>query len=363
MKTENRNLRIEDRGSRIEGRTDGSTFHPRSSILNHLSPTFYPRYSTVFALFISSWLIALTLHSSAVAHQRKKLKNALAQEAGETIRIDSSLVEVPVSVTDAAGRPVRNLTARDFWLEENGRLQQIVSLGDPGEARVEIALLFDITASVYDLFHFERQAALRFLREALKPRDAVSIFTIGIRPRLIRSRAVGIDRAIRAAMTIEPTKEPTAFFDAVAEAARYLDRTAAPGAKRVVVVISDGEDMLSANHTVGDALKELQRSDCLFYSINPSGPSIRLNKISLRAQDDLISLASATGGAAFLPASIKDLDDAFGQIASDLRAQYLLGYYSTAERADGRFRRINVRVPRRPDLRLRTRQGYYASRT
>jgi Ca-activated chloride channel family protein len=306
---------------------------------------------------------ALTLHSSVIAQQSKKNQNLPAQETGETIKIDSSLVEVPVSVTDAAGRPVRNLTAGDFRLEENGSPQQIVALGDPGEARVEIALLFDITASVYDLFQFERQAALRFMQEALRPNDAISIFTIGIRPRLIRPRVVGIDKAVKAAMAIEPTKEPTAFFDAVAEAARYLGKTAAPGAKRVVVVISDGEDMLSANHTVGDALKELQRSDCLFYSINPSGPSIRLNKISLRAEDDLISLASGTGGAAFLPNGLEDLDEAFGQIASDLRAQYLLGYYSTAERADGRFRRISVRAPRRPDLRLRARQGYYASRT
>ena len=132
---------------------------------------------------------ALTIHSSVIAHQSKKSQKSPTQEMGETIKIDSSLVEVPVSVTDTAGRPVRNLTAGDFMLEENGRLQQIVSLGDPGEARVEIALLFDITASVYDLFQFERQAALRFLQETLKPRDAVSIFTIGIRPRLIRSRA------------------------------------------------------------------------------------------------------------------------------------------------------------------------------
>jgi VWFA-related protein len=242
-------------------------------------------------------------------------------------------------------------------------MQQIVSLGDPGEARVEIALLFDITASVFDLFHIERQAALRFLKEAIKPNDAVSIFTIGIKPRLVRSRAVGIDKAVKAAMEIEPTKEPTAFFDTVAEAARYLRKTAAPGAKRVIVVISDGEDMLSANHTAGDTLDELQRSDCLFYSLNPSGSSIRLNKISLRAQNDLESLASSTGGAAFLLEGPGDLDEAFSQIASDLRAQYLLGYYSTAERADGRFRRITVRTPRRPDLRLRARQGYYASKT
>jgi Ca-activated chloride channel family protein len=270
---------------------------------------------------------------------------------------------VPVSVTDAVGRPVCNLTARDFQLEENGMPQQIVSLGDPGEAKVEIALLFDITASVYSLFQFERQAALRFLLREIKPNDAVSIFTIGVRPRLVRPRAVGVDRAVNAAMAIEPTKEPTAFFDTVAEAARYLSETAAPGSKRVVVAISDGEDMLSANNTVADALRELQRSECLFYSINPGGPSIRLNKISLRAQEDLNSMASATGGAAFLPASLEDLDVAFSQIASDLRAQYLLGYYSTAERADGRFRRISVRAPRRPDLRLRARQGYYASRT
>jgi Ca-activated chloride channel family protein len=316
------------------------------------------RRSLLIALFG-----ALTLHPFAIAQRSEKPPESRAQDSIGTIKIDSSLVEVPVSVTDAAGRPVRNLTARDFQLEENGRPQQIIRLGDPGVAPVEIALLFDITASVFDLFQIERQAALRFLKEAIKPNDAVSIFTIGIRPRLVRSRAVGVDLAVKAAMGIEPTKEPTAFFDTVAEAARYLRRTAAPGAKRVIVVISDGEDMQSANHTVGDAMDELQRSDCLFYSINPSGSSIRLNKISLRAQNDLDSLASATGGSAFLLEGAGDLDEAFSQIASDLRAQYLLGYYSTAESADGRFRRITVRTPRRPDLRLRARQGYYASKT
>jgi Ca-activated chloride channel family protein len=360
MKTEDRRLKIEDRELKIEDRRSKIKSPVRSSIFN-LQP------STFFALFISSCLIALTLDSSVIAAQQSKRFHKSqapeAQDVGETIRIDSTLVEVPVSVTDSAGRPVRNLTARDFQLEENGSLQQIVSLGDPGEARVEIALLFDVTASVFSLFQFERQAALRFLQDALKPNDAVSIFTIGIRPRLVRSRAVGVGGAIQAAMGIAPTKEPTAFFDTVAEAARYLSRTAAPGARRVVVVISDGEDMLSAKNTVGDALKELQRSECLFYSINPSGSSIRLNKISLRAQDDLSSLASGTGGAAFLPEGVEDLDEAFGQIASDLRAQYLLGYYSTAEGSDGRFRRISVRAPRRPDLRIRARQGYYAART
>jgi Ca-activated chloride channel family protein len=104
----------------------------------------------------------------------------------------------------------------------------------------------------------------------------------------------------------------------------------------------------------------LQRADCLFYSINPSGPSIRLNKISIKGHDGMISLASTTGGAAFLPDGDAALDKVFRQIAAELQAQYLLGYYAPDERADGAFRRITVRVPKRPDLRVRARQGYYA---
>src|SRR5262245_4009873 len=317
-----------------------------------------------------TWLIvlfgALSLHLSiwaATAQGSKKVQKSPAQEPGETIKINSNLVSVPVSVTDSAGRPVRNLTAEDFLLEEEGRTQQVATLGNPGKTPVEIALLFDITGSVFDLFQFQRQAALRFLREALKPSDAVSIFTIGVRPKLVRSRVVGVNKAIAAAEAIEPTKEATSFFDTVVEAAQYLDKTAAPGARRVIVVISDGEDMLSENYRLGDAKKELQRSDCLFYSINPSGSSIRLNKISIRGQDGMVSLATATGGAAFLPEGPKDLDEVFNRIAAELQAQYLLGYYSTDDRADGRYRKITVRLPRRPGLRLRARQGYYASKT
>jgi len=104
----------------------------------------------------------------------------------------------------------------------------------------------------------------------------------------------------------------------------------------------------------------LQQADCLFYSINPSGPSIRLNIISSKAQEGLAMLASATGGAAFLPDGNEALDKVFRQIAAELQAQYLLGYYSPDERTDGAFRRISVRVPKRPNLRVRARQGYYA---
>jgi Ca-activated chloride channel homolog len=296
----------------------------------------------------------------ATVQSPKKTENPPAQDQAETIKINSSLVAVPVSVTDASGEPVRSLTAEDFRVEEEGKAQQVVALGEPGKTRIELALLFDVSGSVYERFQFQQQAASRFLSEVLKPNDAASIFTIGLTPKMVHPRVVGSDKAVAAAMSVRPTKEPTAFFDTVADAAQYLGKTAEPGSRRVIVVISDGEDTLSEKYWLPDALKELQRADCLFYSINPSGPSIHLNKISTKGHNGMISLASATGGAAFLPDGDKDLDKVFRQIAAELQAQYLLGYYSPDERTDGAFRRITVRVPKRPELRVRARQGYYA---
>jgi Ca-activated chloride channel homolog len=177
---------------------------------------------------------------------------------------------------------------------------------------------------------------------------------------LAHTRVVGVDKAVAAALAVNPTREATAFFDTLVEAAQHLSKTAEPGSRRVIVVISDGEDTFSEKYKLPDALKELQRADCLFYSINPSGPSIRLNKISLKGQDGMVSLASTTGGAAFLPDGAAALDKVFRQIAAELQAQYLLGYYAPDERTDGAFRRITVRVPKRLELRIRARQGYYS---
>jgi Ca-activated chloride channel family protein len=153
--------------------------------------------------------------------------------------------------------------------------------------------------------------------------------------------------------------EPTAFFDAVVEAGQYLDKNADSGSRRVLLVISDGEENFSKSNALPDALRELQRDDCLFYAINPSGGGIKLNVISMKGQAVLDSLAAETGGKAFNVIKVEELESVFRQIAQELKAQYLFGYYATDEKAGGEFRRITVRAPKRPDLRIRARQGYY----
>ena len=285
-----------------------------------------------------------------------------AEEAGEAIRISSNLVTVPVSVTDPSGQPIKNLAAPEFRLDEEGERQAITLLGLPGKTPLELALLFDVSGSVHERIQFEQQAAARFLRSILTPADVVSVFSISETPKLMVPRTGDLEKAIAGTASMTATKEATAFFDSVARAAQYLGETAAPGVRRVLIVISDGEDNQSDRYRLESARRELQRNDCVYYSINPSGPSIWLNKISQKGQDSMIALAAETGGVAFLPERLEDLDKIFRQIAGELQAQYILGYYSTNEATDGKFRRITARVEGHPELRVRARQGYYAPR-
>ena len=319
--------------------------------------------SLVFSLMLLAGLmppvldVVFALQSS---NQTPRPAQSPPQEQDEAIRLTSRLVLVPLSASDASGKPVRDLSAQDIVIEEQGRPQAIVSLGEPGKVATEIAILFDVSGSIHGQFRFEQEAAVRFINEVLKPSDAVSVFSIGTTPKLVKSRTSSSEEAITGLMTLASEKEPTAFFDTIVEASLYLGKTADVGTRRVLIVISDGEENYSAHAKLPDALRELQKNDCLFYSINPSGQALNLNTMSVRGQGNMESMSSQTGGKAFVPEKPGDLEAVFRQIAEELQAQYLLGYYSTDERADGGFRPITVRAPTRPGLRLRSRQGYYA---
>jgi Ca-activated chloride channel family protein len=278
------------------------------------------------------------------------------------IRVASNLVSVPVSVTNPKGEPVRNLKAEEFRIEENGQAQEVARVGEPGQTPLELALLFDVSGSLNPRFDFEREAAARFVRRILKPNDTIAIISIGSSPHLLIKQTPSLDSALRTLGEIVPSRQSTAFFDAVVTAAHALHEKGNPEARRVVVALTDGEDNNSENYGASEALRELQHADCIFYAVNPSGPSIRLNATSLRGQKELEKLAAQTAGTVFLPDRLEELDAIFNRITAELEAQYLLGYYPTNSAIDGSFRRINVRIPARTDLTLRARQGYYAGK-
>jgi Ca-activated chloride channel family protein len=288
-------------------------------------------------------------------------RSTKSDEDEEVVRISSKLVVVPVSVTNAKGDPVLGLTMKDFIIEEEGRRQEIAQIGDPDQVPIELALLLDVSGSVKAKFDFEKEAAARFLREVLKQNDRATIFAIDEEPKRVQERTAA-EEAAQKVLSIEPANKATAFYDTIAEAARYLERSTPARHRRVIVVISDGEDNHSEEYkSAAAALAEVQRADAVFYAINPSGQSIWLNKISTRGQEGMVQIAQATGGTTFLPNLLEDLEPAFRQIAAELRSQYLLQYYSSVEAPEGTFRRIAVRVAARPDLRVRARQGYYVT--
>ncbi|HKG45605.1 MAG TPA: VWA domain-containing protein [Pyrinomonadaceae bacterium] len=312
----------------------------------------------------------------------------------DVIRTSSNLVMVPVSVTDQQGQAVQGLKVADFRLDEEGKQQEISGIGDPEQVPLAIALLFDISSSVggKGFFNSQQNAAATFLKLVMKPADKAAIFTITGTPTVIQPLANADTSATKMLTIPQPVANvPTAFYDSVDAAAKYLMDKAPSNYRRVIVVLSDGDDNFSNlirglsvaeakatlsgqdapagtrtglqqahQRAVGAVQKTVQQADAIFYAVNPGGPSIKLNQIAMRAERGMESIAEATGGTAFVPESDKDLERVFRQVAAELRGQYLLQYYADSEKIPpGTFRRIQVSVPVRNDVRVRARQGYY----
>ena len=359
--------------------------------------------------------VILIIAFAAAAYPQKPTPTPVVKidDPNEVIKVNSRLVIVPTSVTDASGNAVTGLTANDFKINEEGRSQTIESVSPGEKVPLEIALLFDVSASTDAMFGYELETAASFLSGVMKPEDRASVFSIGETPVLVQPRDT-VDKAVTAIKGLQPTKGYTAFFDTVSAAADYLRKNAPEHSRRVIVVISDGEDTNSARiaqamqdgfrkmgqkiNTLDDktryqltvqsnldasiaerqrVLQLLQNVDTVFYSINPAGSSYQLNKVSVFGQGNMQKFAEDTGGTAFLPKFLSTdtklsysdatntrlnnelLDHIFRQLASELRSQYLVQYYSDAEYPNGKFVKLNVVVPTHSAAKVRARQGYY----
>jgi VWFA-related protein len=335
--------------------------------------------------------------------------NNQTDEDDEIIKIDSRLVIVPVSVLNSSGQPVLGLKAQDFRVLEENRSQEIAQVSDAEKVPLEIALLFDISASTDSMFQFEQETAAKFLQSVMRPEDRATIFTVGEKPVIVQPRNTA-DKSAAAIKSIKPTKQFTAFYDTVRAASDYLQKNAGQGRRKVILVISDGEDTNSEGIRLGFAslynslgknintltrqmleakrneikgreqakvLKSLQNADAVFYAINPAGSSYQLNKISVFGQSNLDKFANETGGTAFLPKFLpidtKDqmqnssntrknaetLQKIFQQLANELQAQYLVQYYSEGEFPTNKYIKLNVGLQNQQNFRVRARQGYF----
>ncbi len=278
-----------------------------------------------------------------------------AAPTGQVFKSQVDLVSFGVTVVDRRNVLVPDLTAEDFDIVEDGAPQTIrlFARGDERDARPELHLgmAFDTSGSMDDDIRFARSAAIKFLN-ALPEAEDVTLVDFDTQVRVARYGQNDFPRLIERIRRRQPDGM-TAFYDAIGV---YLDGAAFQGGRKILVVYTDGADTESSM-SYGEMTDLLKMSDVTLYAVGFLEHVSRSAQMDLRMR--LIRLAGMTGGQAFFPGVIKDLDKAYDQVLAEIRAQYTIGFVSTNRKADGTWRKVQIKV-KRPDLKVRTREGYYA---
>jgi Ca-activated chloride channel homolog len=300
---------------------------------------------------------------------RQKQKGG--KESEETIRINSDLVNVVVTV---AGRPPNasfDLKQEDFEILEDGAPQEIANFSREADQPLKMVMLFDTSLSVDHVLDFERRAAARFFQRVIRPQDRAAVFSVSTDVVVLQEFTNKVPLLIDATRQLQALGA-TSFYDSIYLAADYLK--VARG-RRVIVIVSDGGDTTS-NKSLLEALAQAQKSDAIIFAVFTGNPWHSQNLRDLAAERALETLAGETGGEVLKPKltpfkngsrhgeesdeiSLKELEVAFDSLAEQLRTQYVLGFYSTNEKRDGSFRKLGVRI-KKPGYQARARTGYYA---
>ena len=294
-----------------------------------------------------------------------------------TIRKEVRLVDLVVTVLNRRQKFVTDLQRENFTVLEDGQPQEIRYFSRETDLPLRIGLLLDTSNSIRDRIKFEQEAAVDFLYNVVRrKKDQAFLMTFDNEPSVIQEYTDDLG-VLRDAIYKQRAGGGTALYDAVHLACQRLASAPLPSAesrevRRVLVVISDGDDNLSSRAR-GEAIEMAQRAGVVIYAISTStqwvsateekDPAKRVDrKYHKEAGDKVLEqLAEETGGRAFFPYRVDDLAQSFLDIGDELRGQYSIGYVPTNKAADGKFRSIRVNVDRK-GLSVRARKGYYAPR-
>lgn len=313
-----------------------------------------PRAAVIYLLACSAMLIASPRSSpaqqtggaSAPAPPLKGVEN-------KPLAIDTDLVSLQVSVTDKYGRFVSGLNRSAFAVYEDGVRQEISFFSDQ-DAPAAVGVVLDVSGSMTgEKIMRAREALRRFIRTSHEE-DEYFLIRFNQYPQLLLEGARGSEAMLALISGVEP-QGATALYDAVAFGLGQIKHSHLN--KRALIVISDGEDNRS-RLGFRDVRRLIRESDVTVYTVL-IGPLLpRSNGWMLMDE-----LASASGGKSYFPGNAEKMSEAFEEIALELRRQYSIGYSPSNFVADGKWRRIEVKVtppPGFPRLVARSRKGYYA---
>ena len=303
--------------------------------------------------------------------------NQDASQSGQTFRREVNLVDVLFTVLNRRNKLVPDLEQGDFKVFDEGKPQEIRYFSKQTDLPLRIGMLLDTSNSIRDRLKFEQDASVSFLYSVLRRnKDEAFVMTFDDEPQILQPFTSDTG-ALRDQIIGTRAGGGTAIYDAIYEAClKQLNHPPRPPGdqpdivRRVMILISDGEDNLST-HTRAEAIELAQRTSVVIYTISTSTQWVSLEETNPNKTSDrkyhltdgdkiLQDLAYETGGRAFFPYHVDDLDQSFQDIGDELRNQYSIAYQPANYVLDGRYHRIRVEVPDHKGYQVRARRGYFA---
>jgi Ca-activated chloride channel family protein len=286
--------------------------------------------------------------------QEQKPNDQINDQGVFVFRQDVNEVLLHASVVDDKQHIVTNLTRDDFTVLEDGKPQKIISFRHE-DIPVSMGILIDNSGSMREKRNKVNQAALNLVRSS-NPQDEVFIVNFNDEYYLDQDFTNNLLKLKEALEKID-ARGGTALYDALVASAEHLKRFARLE-KKVLFVVTDGEDNAS-NETLEQAVKHLQEEN---------GPSVYAIGIlgdeehPKRARRALEIITQRTGGIAFFPKTLDEVDEISKSVARDIRSQYAIGYHPTNPKGNGGFRQIRVEAKAKGHGKMivRTKSGYYA---
>lgn len=279
--------------------------------------------------------------------------SAAAQDDDEIIKVDSSIVIVNATITDAKGKPVAGLNRNQFQIFEDGK-EQPIEFFETEKTPFAAVILLDTSGSMEERVSLARSAAIQFL-DRLRIDDVTAIYNFDSKVSLVQD--FSNSRDIYEGVFDLKAEGYTALNDAIIKAAEELQKR--PEKRRAIIVLSDGADTRS-KRSAEKALKAANAANATIYTVDMSSLVTNNNfREKIQNQGVLKNFAEKTGGIFVATPGGIALREAFKNIVEELGIQYTLGYQPLNKTKDGKWRNIELKA-KKPDLLIRTRKGYYA---
>lgn len=296
----------------------------------------------IFALFTVIWAVC---QDPSEVNIIPRLRPTPEQRA-PSIRLDVKMVMIPANVTDRDDRPILNLHREDFHVFEGDQEQKIESFSID-EAPVSLGIVFDASGSMKNKIDKSFGAVQQFLKSIL-PGDEFFLVQFSDSPELLVPLTSNADDIASKLSLIRP-QGWTAMFDAIYLAVNEMRSAKNP--RKVLLILSDGGDN-NSRYSGGEVINVLREADVRVFAIGLFDNARFLKKA-----------AADTGGSTITVHDVDQLPDAVDKLSTQIRSQYLLGYYPPRGKNDGKFHEVKVVVSRAAQsLKLHTswRHGYYA---